>query len=130
MRVGSLICALGMSLAWSEPAPAADFGSFASTVTLACRLPTTARAFGFNTYYDEQLTFTIVHGKKAVLDDAGTPMSVKYFGSDEITAVDATGRTIDYDPQTGEVTAARYFLPGGEVVGLGHCNRVHKRIYK
>lgn len=130
MRVVSVTLFVCATLLSAAGATAADFGLYGGDTTLACRLPTTARAFGINTYYDDKFSFTIVRRRREVLDESGAAMKILTFIPEEISAVDWTGRTIVYEPGTGEISASRYFLPGGEVVGLGHCNRVRRRIYK
>lgn len=130
MRIASIklsMCVLALA---AGSAAAADLGLSGPLTTLACRLPTTARAFGVNSYYDDKFSFTIDTAKGIVLDESGTPMKILTFIPEEISAMDVTGRTIVYEPRTGEITASRYFLPGGEIVGLGHCNKVRRRIYK
>ena len=130
MRVVSVTLSLCVTVLAAAGATAADFGLYGADATVACRLPTTARAFGVNTYYDDKFSFTIVRNRREVLDESGAPMKILTFIPEEISAVDSTSRTIVYEPRTGEISASRYFLPGGEVVGLGHCNRVRHRIYK
>lgn len=130
MRVASVSLSLCVVALVAGSAAAADLERSGAQTTLACRLPTTARAFGVNSYYDDKFSFTIITSKGIVLDESGTPMKILTFIPEEISAMDVTGRTIVYEPRTGEITASRYFLPGGEVVGLGHCNRVRRKIYK
>lgn len=131
MRIASVTLSMCALVVVASGAAAADFGLYgAETTTLACRLPTTARAFGVNTYYDDKFSFTVIRSKGIVLDESGGEMKILTFIPEEISAVDSSGRTIVYEPRTGEITASRYFLPGGEVVGLGHCNKVRRRIFK